>query len=190
MKKIGICGGIGSGKSVVSRILKNFGFAVYDSDSSAKQLMKSNLSIRTALIERFGYEIYDGENLNKPLLSQRIFSNKQDRFFVNQVVHPIVAADFLQWSAQQKHEMVFIESAILSESSITQLLDASIFVEAPQEVRVERVIQRNHCSKEDALARVFTQNVEQDKKNCRFIIQNDNKTLVTKQLLSILKDLT
>ena len=96
MKKIGICGGIGSGKSVVSRILKNFGFAVYDSDSSAKQLMRSNLSIRTALIERFGYEIYDGENLNKPLLSQRIFSNKQDRFFVNQVVHPIVAADFLQ----------------------------------------------------------------------------------------------
>lgn len=190
MKKIGICGGIGSGKSVISRVLKNFGFNVYDSDSAAKSLMNTDVFIRAALIEKFGKEVYDGEFLDRQFLAQRIFSNDKDRIFVNQVVHPVVAADFLSWAASfQNSEVVFIESAILYESEIAQFLDASIFVDAPLEVRVERVMRRNGCSKDDAFARVAVQSVELDKERSRFIIQNDNKELVSKQLIAVLKQL-
>lgn len=189
MKKIGICGGIGSGKSVVSRILKNFGFPVYDSDFSAKQLMNKSESIRKNLIEKFGSEVYSGVELNRQFLAQQIFGDEQNRVFVNRLVHPVVVSDFQQWSFQQNSEIVFIESAILYESKIAQLLDASIFVDAPLEIRVERIVKRNNCTEEEALARISVQDTEQNKKKCRFIIKNDNKNLVTKQLLSLLKNL-
>lgn len=189
MKKIGICGGIGSGKSVIARILKNFGYPVYDSDSRAKQLMNTDDSIRKNLIEKFGLGVYSGGELNRQFLAQHIFGNEQNRIFVNRIVHPVVATDFLKWTTQQKAEMVFIESAILYESEIARFLDASIFIEAPLEVRIERIKKRNNCSAEEALARISTQNLERDKKECRFILQNDNKNLVSKQLLSFLKNM-
>ncbi len=190
MKKIGICGGIGSGKSVVSRVLRNLGFDVYDSDSAAKSLMNTDISVRAALIEKFGKEVYDGEFLDRKFLAQRIFSNDQDRIFVNQVVHPVVANDFLRWAASLlSSKLVFIESAILYESEIAQLTDASIFVDAPLDIRVERVMRRNDCSKDDAFSRIAAQNVELDKAKSQFIIQNDNKGLVSKQLIAVLNQL-
>ncbi len=190
MKKIGICGGIGSGKSVVSRVLRNLGFDVYDSDSAAKSLMNTDISVRVALIEKFGKEVYDGEFLDRKFLAQRIFSNDQDRIFVNQVVHPVVANDFLRWAASLlSSKLVFIESAILYESEIAQLTDASIFVDAPLDIRVERVMRRNDCSKDDAFSRIAAQNVELDKAKSQFIIQNDNKGLVSKQLIAVLNQL-
>ncbi|MBO7316236.1 MAG: dephospho-CoA kinase [Paludibacteraceae bacterium] len=190
MKKIGICGGIGSGKSVVSRVLRNLGFDVYDSDSAAKSLMNTDISVRAALIEKFGKEVYDGEFLDRKFLAQRIFSNDQDRIFVNQVVHPVVANDFLRWAASLlSSKLVFIESAILYESEIAQLIDASIFVDAPLDIRVERVMRRNDCSKDDAFSRIAAQNVELDKAKSQFIIQNNNKGLVSKQLIAVLNQL-
>lgn len=190
MKKIGICGGIGSGKSVVSRVLRNLGFDVYDSDSAAKSLMNTDISVRAALIEKFGKEVYDGEFLDRKFLAQRIFSNDQDRIFVNQVVHPVVANDFLRWAASLlSSKLVFIESAILYESEIAQLTDASIFVDAPLDIRVERVMRRNDCSKDDAFSRIAAQNVELDKAKSQFIIQNNNKGLVSKQLIAVLNQL-
>ena len=189
MKKIGICGGIGSGKSVVSRVLRNLGFDVYDSDSAAKSLMNTDISVRVALIEKFGKEVYDGEFLDRQFLAQRIFSNDKDRIFVNQVVHPVVANDFLRWTSLLSSKLVFIESAILYESEIAQLTDASIFVDAPLDIRVERVMRRNDCSKDDAFSRIAAQNVELDKAKSQFILQNDNKGLVSKQLIAVLNQL-
>ena len=94
--KIGITGGIGSGKSVISRTLKTMGYPIYDSDSWAKKLMNEHIEIRNSLTQRFGQETYINSEINRPFLAQKIFNNTENLTFVNSVVHPIVGKHFLQ----------------------------------------------------------------------------------------------
>ena len=98
MIKIGITGGIGSGKSVISRILRLLNYPVYDSDFWAKELMNNNPTIQQSLTERFGPETYQNNTLNRPFLAQQIFNNDDARLFVNSIVHPIVSQHFLDWT--------------------------------------------------------------------------------------------
>jgi dephospho-CoA kinase len=187
--KIGITGGIGSGKSVISRILKNMGYPIYDSDSWAKKLMNENEEIRNSLTLRFGKETYTLTELNRPFLAQKIFNNKENLAYVNSVVHPIVGKHFLQWSEQQNSSLVFIESAILFSSGFNKIVDKVIFVDAPQDVRLERAILRDNATTEAIMARIKNQ----EKGNIfaynhsDFIIQNDNKILIIPQIVSVLK---
>ena len=102
MKTIGITGGIGSGKSVISRILKIMGYPVYDSDLWAKYLMNNNQTIRQTLINKFGAQTYTNKKLNKIYLAQQIFNNKENLIFVNSIVHPIVCNHFLQWAEKRQ----------------------------------------------------------------------------------------
>lgn len=187
--KIGITGGIGSGKSVISRILKTMGYPIYDSDSWAKKLMNENEEIRNSLTLRFGKETYTLTELNRPFLAQKIFNNKENLAYVNSVVHPIVGKHFLQWSEQQNSSLVFIESAILFSSGFNKIVDKVIFVDAPQDVRLERAILRDNATTEAIMARIKNQ----EKGNIfaynhsDFIIQNDNKILIIPQIVSVLK---
>ena len=189
MKKIGITGGIGSGKSVISRILKTMGYPVYDSDSWAKYLMNHHPAIRQALTDKFGAETYSLESLNRAYLAQQIFNNKANLAFVNSIVHPTVCNHFMQWAENQHSEIVFIESAILFSSGLDKILDKIIYVDAPQELRLQRAMQRDNASAEAITARINNQSHDNQHAHTHsdYIINNDNQTLIIPQILSTLQ---
>ena len=132
MKRIGITGGIGAGKSLVAEIIKAMGYPVYNSDERAKELTESNPKIKEALIHLFGEEIYQNDTLNKFALAQAIFSNESLREKVNALIHPIVREDFNLWALAQNNSLVFNESAILFETGSFKNFDAIILVYAPK----------------------------------------------------------
>lgn len=189
--KIGITGGIGSGKSVISRILKTMGYPIYDSDSWAKKLMNESEEIRNSLILKFGEETYTTMGVNRPFLAQQIFNNKENLAFVNSVVHPAVGKHFLHWAEAQNSKLVFIESAILFSSGFNKIVDKVIFVDAPQEVRLERAMLRDNATSDTIMARIKNQSEGDNfsRIHSDFTIQNNNKTLITKQILAILTDI-
>ena len=186
--KIGITGGIGSGKSVVSRVLKIMGYPIYDSDSWAKKLMNNNSDIRNSLTLRFGKDTYTDTGLNRQFLAQQIFCNKENLAYVNSIVHPAVGKHFLQWSERQHSKLVFIESAILFSSGFDKIVDKIIFVDAPQDMRLKRAMARDNSNSEAIMARIKNQAPGDTfaRTHSDFIIQNDNKKLLTTQVLSVL----
>lgn len=190
MIKIGITGGIGSGKSVISRILRLLNYPVYDSDFWAKELMNNNPNIQQALTKRFGHETYQNNTLNRPFLAKQIFNNEDARLFVNSIVHPIVSQHFLDWAENQNTELVFIESAILFSSGLDKIIDTTIFVDAPQQIRLQRAKLRDNSTDTAILARINSQSQEElyAKKHSNYIINNDNQLLIP-QITTIIKEL-
>lgn len=191
MTKIGITGGIGSGKSVISRILKIMHYPVYDSDYWAKFLMNNDKTIYKALTDKFGPETYSSEGINRPFLAQLIFNNKENLTFVNSIVHPAVGNHFLQWAEEQQSSIVFIESAILFSSGLNKIIDKTIYVDAPQEIRLQRAILRDNATTEAISARIKNQinGDEFARTHSDYIINNDNTSLLIPQIISILQNL-
>ena len=157
MKRIGLTGGIGSGKSYIAGVLEKMGYPVYYSDEQAKVLTDTHPEIRAGLISRFGTSIYSGEILNRKELAAHIFKSEPDRIFVNQLIHPVVRADFDRWCAEQHTALVFNEAAILFETGAYQQFDATVLVIAPHELRMQRIIERDRCTVEQAAARMKSQ---------------------------------
>jgi dephospho-CoA kinase len=191
MTKIGITGGIGSGKSVISRILKIMHYPVYDSDYWAKFLMNNDKTIYKALTDKFGPETYSSEGINRPFLAQLIFNNKENLTFVNSIVHPAVGNHFLQWAEEQQSSIVFIESAILFSSGLNKIIDKTIYVDAPQEIRLQRAILRDNATTDAISARIKNQinGDEYARTHSDYIINNDNTSLLIPQIISILQNL-
>lgn len=157
MYKVGITGGIGSGKSTVCDILAEAGVAVYNSDIRAKELMAGSASLRASLIERFGAEVYTAEGLNRSYLAERVFANAEELSALNAIVHPAVMADFAEWAEAQEGDYVVLESAILFEAHLEDKVDAIVSVMAPEALRVERAIARDGASRESIEARIRSQ---------------------------------
>ena len=157
MYKVGITGGIGSGKSTVCAILAEFGVAVYDSDSRAKRLMNEDNTLRERLVERFGSEVYCAEGLNRRYLAERVFGNPEELKALNAIVHPAVMDDFDRWALEQEGSYVVLESAILFEASLDRRVDVSVAVMAPEELRIERAMQRDGAQREQIVARMNNQ---------------------------------
>lgn len=157
MYKVGITGGIGSGKSVVCRLLGERGVAVYDADSRAKGLMATSKELREALIEAFGVEVFTSEGVNRGYLAARVFSDAEQLQRLNAIVHPAVMEDFDRWAEAQQGHYVVLESAILFEADLESRVDATVAVMAPEELRVERVMARDGATKEQVLARINNQ---------------------------------
>lgn len=157
MYKVGITGGIGSGKSTVCAILAEFGVAVYDSDSRAKRLMNEDNTLREHLVERFGSEVYCAEGLNRRYLAERVFGNPEELKALNAIVHPAVMDDFDRWALEQEGSYVVLESAILFEASLDKRVDVSVAVMAPKELRIERAMQRDGAQREQIVARMNNQ---------------------------------
>lgn len=191
MTKIGITGGIGSGKSLISRILKIMHYPVYDSDYWAKFLMNNDKTIYKALTDKFGPETYSSEGINRPFLAQLIFNNKENLTFVNSIVHPAVGNHFLQWAEEQQSSIVFIESAILFSSGLNKIINKTIYVDAPQEIRLQRAILRDNATTETISARIKNQinGDEFARTHSDYIINNDNTSLLIPQIISILQNL-
>lgn len=163
MYKVGITGGIGSGKSTVCAILAEFGVAVYDSDSRAKRLMNEDNTLRERLVERFGSEVYCAEGLNRRYLAERVFGNPEELKALNAIVHPAVMDDFDRWALEQEGSYVVLESAILFEASLDRRVDVSVAVMAPKELRIERAMQRDGAQREQIVARMNNQISDQER---------------------------
>jgi dephospho-CoA kinase len=190
MKRIGLTGGIGSGKSYIAKILEHMGYPVYYSDARAKELTKSNPTIKMGLISLFGEEVYEGNQLNSELIASKIFNDDELRTTVNELIHPIVRADFENWALNQKSALVFNEAAILFETGSYRNFDATILVCAPTELKIERVMKRENCSKEEVMARMSKQWSDEDKmKLTDYSILNDNQTPILIQLEEIINNL-
>lgn len=157
MYKVGITGGIGSGKSTVCRMLAERGVALYDADSRAKELMSSSEALREALIESFGTETFNDEGLNRAYLAGRVFNDAEQLKRLNSIVHPAVIADFEAWAEAQEGNYVVFESAILFEAGLEDRVDVVVAVMAPESLRVERVMARDGHSKEQVMARINNQ---------------------------------
>lgn len=157
MYKVGITGGIGSGKSTVCRMLAERGVALYDADSRAKELMATSESLRQALVENFGAETFTAEGLNRAYLAGRVFGDAEQLRLLNSLVHPAVIADFEAWAEAQEGHYVLFESAILFEAGLEDRVDVVVAVMAPESLRVERVMARDGHTKEQVMARIKSQ---------------------------------
>ena len=154
MYKIGVTGGIGSGKSTVCELLRDRGVAVYDSDSRAKQLMAESEALREQLIAAFGAECYNAERLNRAFLASKVFGNEEALQQLNSIVHPAVRTDFQTWAEQQQSPYVVLESAILFEAGFEPEVDATLAVMAPMPMRLERTMARDGVDKESVMRRM------------------------------------
>ena len=175
MKKIGITGNIGCGKSWICALFEAKGIPVFYSDYEAKQLYYRN-EIRAIMKARFGKEIYlpDGI-LDKARLSKLIFNDKESRLFVERTLYPTLNQYFAEWAEQQEAPYVLYESAIIFEKHIEQLFDAVIMASASENTRLRRVVARDHCTPEDAHIRMETQwNEDKKRRLADFIIYHEN----------------
>lgn len=154
MYKVGITGGIGSGKSTVCGLLSAYGVAVYDSDTKAKALMEQSAALRESLCAAFGEECYNEDGLNRQYLASKVFGDEQSLVKLNSIVHPAVRADFRSWAEQQSGEYVVLESAILFEAAFETEVDTTLAVLAPIEERVRRAMGRDGAEREAVLSRI------------------------------------
>lgn len=157
MYKVGITGGIGSGKSTVCAMLEEMGVAVYNSDARAKELMTMCATLREAIVARFGAECYTSEGLNRGYLAERVFGDAAELAALNSLVHPAVMADFETWAESQQGSYVVLESAILFEAGLEQRVDMAVAVLSPEELRIERAMRRDGASREQIVARIGRQ---------------------------------
>ena len=157
MYKVGITGGIGSGKSSVCKMLALRGVPIYDSDSRAKQLMVTDAELVRLVSQRFGADVYVDGMLNRQVLAARVFTDKDALAELNSMVHPAVMRDFERWAAEQQTAYVVMESAIIFEAGLDDKLDAVVAVMAPRSLRLERAMQRDGATREQIEERMRTQ---------------------------------
>ncbi len=162
MYKIGITGGIGSGKSTVCALFREHGVAVYDSDAEAKRLMAESADLRRRLIEAFGEECYNAEGLDRKYLASKVFGCEEALQRLNSIVHPAVREDFRAWAERQRGSYVVLESAILFEAGFENEVDATLAVMAPLEERVRRTMERDGVEREQVMERIKHQMSDDD----------------------------
>ncbi len=190
MIRIGITGGMGAGKSVISEMMRCLGIPVYDADIASKKILNSNTKVKTQLIELLGEEIFSNGQLNRPLMAQQIFNNNELLLKTNAIIHPAVFEDFIAWSEVQNKEVVACETAILFESGMVSYFDSILMVSAPLEIRIERCIKRNNFTREQVLERIAKQMDESKKTELSdFVIDNDNRKALYPQLKNFLNNL-
>ncbi|WP_299167289.1 dephospho-CoA kinase [uncultured Allomuricauda sp.] len=183
---VGLTGGIGSGKSTVSGMFKDLGVPVYDSDSEAKRLMTTSAELKKAIIELLGKRAYDGKTLNRSFIANQIFENPETLQKLNKIVHPAVRTDFLEWTEIQEAPYVIQETALIFENEAQENYDYVILVTAPEDLRLQRVMERDEASKEEVLNRMRNQ-MSDDKKVAlsNFCIDNINLEITKKRVAEL-----
>lgn len=170
---VGLTGGIGSGKSTVSRFFMELGIPVYNSDQEAKLLMIESEKVRNGVLQLFGQEAYTGKKLNKTYISEIVFSNKEKLRLLNQIVHPAVRNHFLEWASQQNAPYVIQETALIFENHAQTNYDVIILVTSPEHTRIQRVMDRDGVSQSDVTERIENQLPDKDKKELAdYVIEN------------------
>ena len=191
MISIAITGGIGSGKSYISNILQEYGIPIYNTDDEAKRLMVSDEGIRRDLIALLGEEVYVEGTLNKSLLASYLFADAENAARINGIVHPRVKLDFCRWLEQHTDkEIVGMECAILFEAGFDDAVDAVVMVYAPEALRVERAMKRDHATEAQIRSRIAAQlDDEEKRKRADYVIYTDGSIPLDSQLSTLIAQL-
>ena len=196
MKKIGITGGIGSGKTTACSIFAALGIPIYDADTQARKIMITDLAVKRQVRQLLGKEAYfRNGKLNKPFVAAKIFTDKSLLEKLNSIVHPAVNNDSLRWMEQHKYDKnipyLLKEAALLVESGTYKALDKLIVVTCPEEIRISRVMERDKLSYEEVKRKIDNQMPESQKvRFADFIIVNDGVQSVIRQVWHIHTQLT
>lgn len=191
MLKIGITGGIGSGKSMVAKVFEHLGIPVYNADTAAKSLMENDPALRASITELFGPEAYINGTLNRFYISSLVFKDRSKLEALNALVHPATIKYGKDWMSLQTTPYAIKEAALIFESGTQNELDYVIGVYAPQTLRIHRVMQRDNVTREQVLQRMANQIEESVKMRlCDFVVVNDDQQLVLPQVLALHERLT
>ncbi len=187
--RIGITGGIGSGKSLICKIFSLLGTPVYNADSAARKLMSSDPILRDQIKKEFGDSSYQTDgSLNREYLSKEVFNDPGKLEKLNRLVHPRVAVDNENWNEQNKsYRYVVKEAALLFESGSNKILDKIIVVTAPERLRIQRVLDRDKSRAEEDIVKIIRNQMNEEEKIKRadFIIRNDETEMVVPQVLKL-----
>ena len=186
MLRVGITGGIGSGKSTVSKIFEVLGIPVYYADDASKRLLNENEELKEKLKSVFGKDSYINEELNRSYISSVVFNNPGKLELLNSIVHPATIKDAEEWMNKQTAPYAIKEAALIFESGAQEHLDKVIGVYAPAALRIQRVMKRDNVKREEVISRMNKQLDEKIKMMlCDFVIHNDEQQLVIPQVLAI-----
>ncbi len=189
MLRIGITGGIGVGKSFVSKIFEHLGAHIYYADIEAKNLYNTNGDLKKLLLNRFGESIYLDSGINRAALSEIVFNNAKELEWLNAQVHPLIAKHYQEWCLGMQNEPYTLkEAAILFESGTDKGLHSIIGVTCPQELRISRVMERDGVTADVVKAKMAKQMDQEELiKRCQYIIVNDGKQSLFQQVLMMHK---
>ena len=186
MLKIGLTGGMGSGKTIVSRIFSVLGVPVFYADDAAKTVMNEDAELKQKIMSLFGADAYMEDQLNRKYISSIVFNDPFKLEQLNALVHPVTIAAADKWMQQQTTPYVIKEAALMFEAGAAAHLDYVIGVFAPQAMRIQRAMQRDGITREEALARINNQVDDNIKmKLCDFVIVNDEQQSVLSQVLKL-----
>ena len=190
MLRIGLTGGIGSGKSTIAGIFQSLGIPIYSSDIEAKRLMQADAAIRAQIEKVFGVESYPDGKPDFRYLASIVFNDPPALEKLNSIIHPATIADAKKWMTKQQAPYVLKESALLFESGAAEGLDLVIGIYAPQALRIQRVMKREPISREAVLARMKRQiNEEIKRRLCDRVLINDEQQPLLQQVLSLHNEL-
>ena len=187
MTKIGVTGGIGSGKTTVCQVFELLGIPVFYADYEAKKVMQNDLLLMDGIKEAFGPESFfaTGE-LNRKHLAEIVFNNPEKLHLLNSLVHPAVFRAFDRWASEQKSQYVIKEAALLFESGSYKDCTHTLLVTAPEAMRIDRVVKRDRVSEEEVKRRMDKQLPDSEKeKLADLVLQNDEKELLIPQILQL-----
>ena len=184
--RVGITGGIGSGKTTVAKIFETLGIPVYYADDAAKYLMNHHQGLRQQLIQHFGEAVYKNDQLDSRFLAQSVFQNTEKLNLLNSIVHPLTIADAEQWMQRQTSPYALKEAALIFESGAQRQLDFVIGIAAPAVLRLARAMKRGKSTREEIVQRMNQQLDEVIKmKLCDFVINNNEQLPVLPQVMEI-----
>jgi dephospho-CoA kinase len=184
--RLGVTGGIGSGKTTVCKVFGVLGVPVFMADDVARELMNNNISVLEKLNAITGKDLFPDGYLNRKALAQMIFNDHTLLEKVNAIVHPLVFSEFEKWSSEQNKPYVIMEAAILFESHADKIVDRVVSITAPIEERIARVMGRSELSRSQVLERVNNQ-LEDEERNQRsyYVINNSDNDLIIPEILKI-----
>src|SRR4030095_4318507 len=186
MLKVGLTGGIGSGKSTVAKIFEVLGIPVYYADDAAKQIMNTDAELKEKIIAAFGAESYVNNELNRPFIASIVFNNNEKLDLLNSLTHPATIRDAERWMQQQSAPYIIKEAALIFESGSAENLDFVIGVFSPLPLRIKRIMERDHVTRDEVIKRMNRQIDENIKMRlCDKVIVNDEHQLVVTQVLSL-----
>jgi len=187
MKKVGLTGGIGSGKTTISKIFGILGIPVFNSDDEAKFILAYNQNVHQLLREHFGDSAFLDNFPNRQKIAKIVFENPAKLSILNSIIHPRVGERFSDWINQHKNAPYIIkEAAIIFETNIDQQLDLVINIESPLDLRMQRVLNSRGMKEKEFLLRAKNQMTDEERsKRSKFAIYNDEKHLLIKQILEI-----